>query len=394
MAKKSKAEQLKEKELAKKKAALERQNKKHKTNFVNFDDGSLGTIEFIHSGDLDLDFVLSDIDDGSGGWPRGRFIELFGPEGSGKTFLVSKLFATCAERELKVALYDAEGTYHKDFAALHGVDIDKLDISYEDEAEKIFEEIESLCNSNIYDVIAIDSLASLVPRQVADNEMGKQSYSPLAGTISRCIPRLNSAVKKSKTVLILINQLRDDVGKFAGYGPPPEKTPGGRAIKFAASLRVDVRKRSYGKTDRPDLYDVHGRAIGHSLKIKTIKNKICSPGRVTELDLMYEKPREILKAIKEAIDTDVIARQRTKAGDLRGKKLTYREMEYSPPVKEDPTAVLLWLKENDLICHLLEDMGHDDFDQFIESEDLTPEEIQNYMGNSEIDSVGKDTQKA
>lgn len=380
--KKSEKINQQEKEVKELKDELEKTNKKFKTSFVTFDDSPLSNLEFISSGDKSLDKILSGLDEG-GGWVRGRFVELYGPEGSGKTYLLSRLYAYCQQNGLKAAHYDAEGTYSKDFAKLHGVDTTKLAYSAEDKAEKIFEEIEKLCEENVYDVIGIDSLASLVPEMMMERDMGAQSYSLLAAAISRCIPRLSSAVKKSKTVVILINQVRDDVSASKYSHGPNEKTPGGRAVKFYASIRLEVRKGSAKKDERPELFDANDKAIGHILKIKCTKNKVAPPFGACEIDLMYQTNRVIINIIKQAIESDIIVRFRNKNGELYGRRLEFNGNTYTPLAKGDYEGVLLWLKECDAICDLLVKTGYDDFDEFVESGDLTIEEVDKYLQKEE-----------
>jgi recombination protein RecA len=365
-------------------------NKENKTTFTIFDENPFSNVKYIDSGYKELNVVLSGMEDG--GYPRGRLVELFGPEGSGKTFLLAKLYAACAKNGFKVAHFDAEGTFAKEFAKMHGVDITTLHYTTEDKAETVFEQIESLCQNNVYDVIGIDSLASLVPENTIVAEMGKQTYSPLAGTISRCIPRLSSALKSSKTVLILVNQLRENVGTFGGYGSH-EHTPGGKAVKYYASLRIDVRKASYMKSDRPDLFDGDNKPIGHVLRIKCEKNKVTNPFRQCEIDLRYKLQRPIIEIIKDGIESDVLVRQRNKAGDLWGKKLTFGGSTFAPDVKDDYEAVFTWLKDVELICDFLAKMERDDFEFFVASGDLTEEEVQNYILKADIQDASVEPDK-
>jgi recombination protein RecA len=356
-------------------------NRECKTSFITFDEKK--EVDFIDTGFPELNIVIGGKPDA--GYARGTFVELFGPEGSGKTWMVTKFFKSCQDLGLKCALYDAEGTYSQEFSKLHGLKPDFLSYSDEDKAEEIFEQIEQLCIKNKYDVIALDSLAGLVPKSVADDDMGKLKISPLAACIGRCIPRLNSAVKKSKTVLILINQLRDAVGAYGN----PEITPGGRTIKFFASLRLDVRKAYYTKTDRPDLYDLDGRQIGHVLKVKAVKNKVSKPGLVCELDLMYQMNRPVIDLIKQSIEMDIIERNRDENGEIKGKKLTFGKMSFSPKKKQDYEEVYLWLKENAVLCELIDKHSkkaglEEQWEAFIQSGDVTEEEVSNYLAaNSE-----------
>jgi hypothetical protein len=211
---------------------------------------------------------------------------------------------------------------------------------------------------------------------MADDDLGKNNYSPLANSIARCLPRVSSAIKRSKTVVFFVNQLRDNVGELYG---DPEKTPGGRSLKFYATYRLDVRRRSSPKAEFPHMYNADGRQIGHRLCVRTKKNKVYPPGLECMVDLMYQKPSRIFDIISNAINTDVIQRQRTKTGELRGKKLSYRDLDFAPDAKCSAGEVFFWLKENGLICRLLSDMGIDDFEEFLISGDISDEDVEKYM---------------
>jgi len=341
-------------------------NKRHKSSISKFQDNAASKIEYVSTGIDELDAALG------GGYPRGRIVELYGNEGSGKTWMVSRAFGPALGKGMNCLLYDAEGTYHQSFAKMNNVGADQLEYSIEDACEKIMDQIEGLCQDNEYDIIAIDSLASLVPARVLGDEMGKQNISPLASAIGRCLPRVNSALKKSKTVLIIVNQLRDKIGAFFGN---PESTPGGRTVKFLASLRVEVRASKLPKSDRPDFFEDDVR-IAHQLNIRTAKNKVGNPFGRCSVDLWYKMDRLAVSKIKEAIENDVIERQRTKDGSsLRGKILKFRGFEFTPEIKYDATATLDWLRSENLLCELLVDMGIDDFDEVIEDGDVTDAEV-------------------
>ncbi|HUS50981.1 MAG TPA: ATPase domain-containing protein [Candidatus Paceibacterota bacterium] len=344
-------------------------NKKHKSSISKFQDNSSSKIEYISTGIEELDASLG------GGWPRGRIVEIYGPEGSGKTWMLSKAFGPALAAGQKCLLYDAEGSYHQSFAKMNNVDASELEYSTEDACEKIMNQIEGLCEDNEYDIIAIDSLASLVPKRVLEDEMGKQNISPLAASIGRCLPRVNSKLKKSKTVLIIINQLRDKIGAFFGN---PESTPGGRTVKFLASLRMEVRASKPKKTEKPEFFEGDVR-IAHDLNIRTAKNKVGNPfGRCT-VELWYKMDRLVILKIKEAMENDVIERQKTKAGELRGRELKFRGSTFSPEIKYDASATLNWLRSENLLCELLVDMGVEDFDEVLEDGDLTDSEVGAYL---------------
>jgi recombination protein RecA len=363
---------------------IENINKKFKTDIHLFGEEEYGKIEYIDSGIPDLNEILSG-DRENGGWPRGRMVEIAGPEGSGKTYLLSRLYAKCQENGLKCMHIDAEGTYHLEFAKMHGVDPNKLHITEDDRCEEVMRQLEEFFKNNVYDVIGIDSLASLVATRTYDSEMGKQNFSPLAGAIANCYPRVNSALKKSKTLLVFINQLRDNVESSGKPWLDPEKTPGGRTIKFYASVRLMVKPRKPLKADRPDMF-IDARRIGHTLLCKTMKNKIFTPFKECSTDLMYSLPSKAISIIEEAIDKDVIERQRNKKGELYGKGLSYKGLLFVPENKYDLYSTFTWLKENEIFLDLLEQMGVDDFEEFIESGDITEEDVQKFLISKEVKS--------
>lgn len=358
--------------------------KKYKVELSTFANSPLSKVEFINSGDQDINEMLSG-DPENGGYPRGRMIEISGPEGSGKTFLLSKLYAQCAKDGLKHLHIDAEGTYAMDFAKIHGVDPEKLTYNMDDNCEEVMRQLELYLQNNDFDVIGIDSLASLVPSRQSDSDMGKASFGPLANAMAACYPRVNSALKKSKTVLIFINQLRDNVAAAGKPWLDAEKTPGGRTTKFFATIRITARPRKPLKEERPDMFS-GGRRTGHVLALKTIKNKIHEPFMEAKIDLVYRLPSKAIEIIKEAIDNDVIDRQRTKKDNsLYGKELKYHGLSFVPEVKYDPYSTCTWLRENGLLIHLFVELGYDDFDDFIEAGDLSEEDIENYLAESSVE---------
>ena len=373
----NKKEQEEQKEKEKTQKEIEGFNKKYKLDLVSVDELSSGKIEWVDTGMPEFNKMLSSM--GIWGWPRGRMVELFGPEGSGKTYALVRTYAKSLQSGLKCLHIDAEGTYHLGFSALHGVDNSKMHISEKDCCEDVMDDIEAVLLDNIYDVIGVDSLASLVPRRTTEGDMGKENYGNLAASLSRCYPRVNSALKKSKTALIFINQLRDDVAAAGKRWLEPEKTPGGRVVKFYASIRVDVRRSFPDKESKPEMFE-NGRKIGHIIKCKTVKNKVYEPFHKCECDLMYKKPSRTVLLIKEAIETDVIERQRAAStGNLHGKTLIYKDKSTTPVVKYDAYHTYFWLKENNLLISLLADMGVDDFDEFIESGEITQEQVEEYL---------------
>jgi len=362
--------------------------------FTLDDDESYDQIERFTTGIRELDEVLN------GGWGKGNIVELYGPEASGKTTIAYRTEAAVQRLGINCLHYDCEQTFNKDLAELNGVILNnhpnRLRISHENEAEKIMQEIEVACENKEFGVIVIDSLAAMVPREMLKKEIGEMTVGALSKMMSICLPRISSLLKKSGTVLIFINQLREVIG--ANKWEDAEKTPGGRALKFFASVRLEIQALRPSKNVeykgkagyRPDMYDEESEIqIGHVLKGTIKKSKISKPFGVFYTDIWYEHIPEIDKIIKLARDEEILSHPKRVDGKIKSKKtLLYKDKEfYSEETRIENLSVLEWLRENNLYVDLLVDHGSPNLEALFKEGNLTKEEtLAFYKKTSELSS--------
>lgn len=261
-----------------KQAALESTLNEIKTKFGNESIMKLGetakvNVDSVSTGSIGLDEAL-----GIGGLPRGRIIEIFGPESSGKTTLALHVIAEAQKKDGICAFIDAEHAMDPEYAKKIGVKIDELLISQPDTGEQSLEITESLVRSGKIDVIVIDSVAALTPKDEIEGEMGAHHVGKQARLMSQALRKLTAIVARSGTIVIFINQIRMQIGVMFGN---PETTPGGKALKFYTSVRLDIRRIAQIKKGE--------EIMGGRVRVKVVKNKVAAPFKVTEFDLMYNE---------------------------------------------------------------------------------------------------------
>jgi len=296
-------------------------------------------VEAISTGSLSLDLAL-----GIGGVPRGRIVEIFGPESSGKTTLALHILASAQKKGGEVAFIDVEHALEPAYARALGVDIDSLLISQPDSGEQALEIVEALVRSGALDVVVVDSVAALLPRSELEGEMGDSSVGVVARLMSQALRKLAGTISKTSTIVVFINQLREKIGVMYGN---PETTPGGRALKYFSSVRIDIRRIESLKNGS-EMY-------GNRTRAKVVKNKVAPPFKEAEFDIIYG---EGISKVGEIVDLGVALDIIDKGGawfTVGDTRIQGRE------------AVKEYLKANPAVCDEIEQKIRDN------SANLTPQ---------------------
>lgn len=325
------------------KLALEKLDKAYgKGTVMQLGNASVEDIETYSTGSIALDVAL-----GVGGYPKGRVVEIFGPESSGKTTLTLHAIAEVQKAGGTAAFIDAEHTFDRAYAQKLGVNINNLYVSQPDHGEQALEIADTLIRSGAVDLIVIDSVAALTPKSEITGEMGDSKMGLHARLMSQALRKITGSISKANCIVIFINQLRDKIGVSFGN---PETTTGGNALKFYASVRLDIRKAGGGS-----IKDSKGEIIGNRTKVKVVKNKVAPPFKSAEFDIMFG---EGISKIGEIIDIGVDANILTKSGSWfsyeetrlgQGRDAIKTLLKDNPELAEElETKIREFLKHNDL----------------------------------------------
>ncbi|MCH1557653.1 MAG: recombinase RecA [Flavobacteriaceae bacterium] len=299
-----------------------------KGTVMKMGDSEIEKVEAISSGSLTLDGAL-----GVGGYPKGRVIEIYGPESSGKTTLTLHAIAECQKAGGIAAFIDAEHAFDRFYAQNLGINIDELIISQPDNGEQALEIADNLIRSGAIDIIVIDSVAALTPKSEIEGEMGDSKMGLHARLMSQALRKLTSNISKTNCTVMFINQLREKIGVMFGN---PETTTGGNALKFYASVRLDIRRSTQIK-------DTNGNVLGNKTRVKVVKNKVAPPFKVSEFDIMYGKGiSKMGEIIDLGVEYDII--------DKSGSWFSYGETKLG----QGRDSVKSILKDNPELCDEIE----------------------------------------